>query len=231
MHDATSVGERGWGPRAPRPPQRVLGAGGGGRRDRRDPTRPTCGSFEWVGRASSRGACQARLGAVAGRQALISLGAGERCRLGLRSRLRAAGLIFYFDTSALVKLVVVEDGSERAAELWNGAYPVASSILVYPESRAALAAARRLDRLGAAEHGKALVDFEDLYGDLAIIGIDQDLAVRAGQCAEDLGLRGYDSVHLATALELGDDEVVMVTWDRDLARAAERVGLGVAGSG
>jgi predicted nucleic acid-binding protein len=75
------------------------------------------------------------------------------------------------------------------------------------------------------------VDFEDLYGDLAIVGIDQDLAVRAGQCAEDLGLRGYDSVHLATALELGDDEVVMVTWDRDLARAAERVGLGVAGSG
>lgn len=127
-------------------------------------------------------------------------------------------------------MVVVEDGSERATELWNGAHPVASSILVYPESRAALAAARRLDRLGAAEHGKALADFEDLYGDLAIVGIDQDLAVRAGQCAEDLGLRGYDSVHLATALELGDDEVVLVTWDRDLARAAERVGLGVAGS-
>jgi predicted nucleic acid-binding protein len=130
----------------------------------------------------------------------------------------------------LVKLVVVEDGSELAAELWGSAYPAASSILAYPEGRAALAAARRLDRLGADEHRKALGDFERLYAQLVTVGVDQGLAVRAGNYAEDLALRGYDSVHLATALELGDDEVVMVTWDRDLARAAELVGLGVAGS-
>ena len=127
--------------------------------------------------------------------------------------------------------MVVEDGSELAAELWGSAYPAASSILAYPEGRAALAAARRLDRLGADEHRKALADFEELYADLATIGVDHQLAVRAGEHAEDLGLRGYDSVHLATALELGDDEVVVVTWDRDLARATEEIGLGVAGSG
>lgn len=117
-----------------------------------------------------------------------------------------------------------------AAELWNSAHSAASSILVYPEGRAALAAARRLDRLGAGEHRKALADFEELYAELATVGVDQELAIRAGEYAEDLSLRGYDSVHLATALELGDDEVVLVTWDRDLARAAEEVGLGVAGS-
>lgn len=116
-----------------------------------------------------------------------------------------------------------------AAELWNSAHPAASSILAYSEGRAALAAARRLDRLGADEHRKALADFEDLHADLATVGVDQELAVRAGEYAEVLGLRGYDSVHLATALELGDDEVVVVTWDRDLARATERVGLSVAG--
>lgn len=126
--------------------------------------------------------------------------------------------------------MVVEDGSELAAELWGSSYPAASSILAYPEGRAALAAARRLDRLGADEHRKALADFEDLYADLATIGVDQELAVRAGRYAEDLGLRGYDSVHLATALELGDDEVVVVTWDRELARATEKIGVGVAGS-
>lgn len=130
----------------------------------------------------------------------------------------------------MVKLVVVEDGSELVAELWGSAFPAAASILAYPEGRAALAAARRLDRLGTDEHRKALADFEDLYAELAAVGVDQALAVRAGQYAEDLSLRGYDSVHLATALELGDEEVVVVTWDRDLARAAEEVGLGVAGS-
>jgi predicted nucleic acid-binding protein len=131
----------------------------------------------------------------------------------------------------LVKLVVVEDGSELAAELWNSAHPAVSSILAYPAGRAALAAARRMDRLGADEHHEALADFEELYADLATIGVDQELVVRAGKYAEDLGLRGYDSVHLATALELVDDEVVVVTWDQDLARATEEVGLGVAGSG
>jgi uncharacterized protein len=131
----------------------------------------------------------------------------------------------------LVKLVVVEDGSDLAADLWGSAYPAASSILAYPEGRAALAAARRLDRLGKKAHREALTAFEELFGDLVAVGVDEGLAVRAGEHAEDLGLRGYDAVHLATALELGDEEVVLVTWDRDLARAAERVGLGVAGLG
>lgn len=116
-----------------------------------------------------------------------------------------------------------------AARLWGSAYPAASSILAYPEGRAALAAARRLDRLGKKAHQEALAVFDDLFGELTAIGVDEGLATRAGEHAEDLGLRGYDAVHLATALELGDEEVVLVTWDRDLARAGERVGIGVAG--
>jgi len=116
-----------------------------------------------------------------------------------------------------------------AAKLWGSAYPAVSSILAYPEGRAALAAARRLDRLGKKSHQEALTAFEEIFGELVAIGIDDGLAARAGEHAEDLGLRGYDAVHLATALELGDEEVVLVTWDRDLARAGERVGIGVAG--
>jgi predicted nucleic acid-binding protein len=116
-----------------------------------------------------------------------------------------------------------------AAKLWDSAYPAASSMLAYPEGRAALAAARRLDRLGEEEHREALAAFEELYTELTTVGVDQELAARAGGYAEDLGLRGYDAVHLATALELGDEEVVLVTWDRDLAQAAERVGLSIAG--
>jgi uncharacterized protein len=116
-----------------------------------------------------------------------------------------------------------------AAELWASAHPAASSILSYPEGRAALAAARRLSRLGEGEHARALAAFEELQAELITVGVDSDLARRAGEHAEDLGLRGYDAVHLATALELGDEEVVLVTWDRDLARAAERTGLGLAG--
>ena len=131
----------------------------------------------------------------------------------------------------MVKLIVVEDGSELAAKLWDSVYPAASSILAYPEGRAALAAAQRLGRLGKDEHREALAAFEELYAELTTVGVDQELAARAGGYAENLGLRGYDAVHLATALELGDEEVVLVTWDRDLTQAAEHVGLGIAGLG
>jgi predicted nucleic acid-binding protein len=116
-----------------------------------------------------------------------------------------------------------------AAELWGKPHPAASSILAYPEGRAALAAAQRLGRLEKAAHKKALVAFEELYAELVTIGIDEELARGAGEHAEQLGLRGSDAVHLATARELGDEETVLVTWDRDLAQAAERVGLGVGG--
>lgn len=217
------------GASARRPPQRVPGAGGGGRRDRRHPARAACGAAQRARRAAPRFSRPPWPGSDAAEDALSSIGRGERNRFGLRSRLRAAGLIFYFDTSALIKLVVVEDGSDLAAELWGSAYPAASSILAYPEGRAALGAAQRLDRLGEEEHREALGAFEELHAELVTIGVDQELAARAGEYAEDLELRGYDAVHLATASQLGDEEVALVTWDRDLARAAERVGLGVAG--
>lgn len=116
-----------------------------------------------------------------------------------------------------------------AAELWSDAQPVAASILAYPEGRAALAAAQRAARLSKAQHTRALTEFEDLRCDLISIGIDENLALRAGELAEDFELRGYDAVHLASALELGEENVVLVTWDTDLQGAAERAGLAVAG--
>lgn len=123
-----------------------------------------------------------------------------------------------------------EQGSELTAELWASPYPVATSILAFPEARAALAAAVRGDRLTRAAARRAAGEFETLWSQLSSIGLDEDLARLAGSHAERFGLRGYDSVHLATALELGDEETVLATWDAELAAAAERAGLGTAGT-
>ncbi len=57
--------------------------------------------------------------------------------------------LVYFDSSALVKLVVEEAGSSLVAQLWDGCDAALASRLAYPEVRAALAAAARnhdLDR-------------------------------------------------------------------------------------
>jgi predicted nucleic acid-binding protein len=52
--------------------------------------------------------------------------------------------------------------------------------------------------------------------------------MRAGEIAEQQALRGYDAVHLATALSIEDPDIALVTWDRDLAQAALRAGRSVA---
>ena len=128
-----------------------------------------------------------------------------------------------------MKLVVFEPGSDLASELWGTSLRAASSVLCYPEGRAALAGARRAQRLRATDYGQALREFESLHDELVLVGIDRLLAQRAGELAEQFGLRGYDAVHLASAIALGPD-TTMATWDADLARAAAECGCAVAGA-
>jgi predicted nucleic acid-binding protein len=123
--------------------------------------------------------------------------------------------------------VVNEDGSDIAAELWASRQPAASSILSYPEGRAALSAARRARRFTASAYAKALSRFEAVQGELRLIGLDRASTHHAGELADRFGLRGYDAVHLATALALVG-ETAVVTWDRQLRKAASRSGCRVA---
>jgi predicted nucleic acid-binding protein len=113
------------------------------------------------------------------------------------------------------------------AELWGTRLQAASSILCYPEGRAALAAARRARRLSAKGYGRACEEFESLQSELVQIGVDGPLARQAGELADELALRGYDAVHLASALALGAD-TTLVSWDEDLKRAAAQRGCAVA---
>jgi predicted nucleic acid-binding protein len=134
----------------------------------------------------------------------------------------------YLDTSALVKLVFDELGSDLAAELWDRAESVVSSQLVYPEARAAAAAAQRGRRITSATLRHAVDRIDELCTELDVIGLDSDLAYTAGDLAEAHGLRGYDAVHLATALSIDVDSMLLATWDGDLARAAITAGCSVS---
>ncbi len=63
---------------------------------------------------------------------------------------------------------------------------------------------------------------------MVLIGVDAGLALKAGELAEEHALRGYDAVHLATALSARVDDLLVVSWDRDLATAALNCGHAVA---
>lgn len=113
-------------------------------------------------------------------------------------------------------------------ELWDRADLLVSSQLVYLEARAALAAATRAGRINESTHASAVATLEDLYAQLRIIAIDEPLARQAGDLATQHALRGYDAVHLACALHLEGDDVLLATWDNALNAAARATGRLIA---
>lgn len=136
-------------------------------------------------------------------------------------------MIAYFDTSALIPLLIEEPTSITAAQVWDTADRVASARVVYTEARAALALAHRLDRLDAATKTRAVRELETLYGQLDRVDVDEALVRRAGSLAETHHLRGYDAIHLAAAERIADDDTVVVAGDAELCRAAHSLRLHV----
>lgn len=133
--------------------------------------------------------------------------------------------VAYFDSSALVKLVIDEDGSEDAALLWDGADSVLTSRVAHPEVRAALAAAERGERLDAQAHLQAKADWAELRRALRLVEVTAQLEHEAGNLAEQHALSGFDAIHLASALMIAAIPVVVATWDGRLHQAAQAAGL------
>ena len=88
--------------------------------------------------------------------------------------------IVYFDSSALIKLIIEEDGSEIAAMLWDGCDAAVSSRLAYPEVRAALAAAGRAYRLNNTEQRRAESDWERYWSATRAVELTERVAQHAG---------------------------------------------------
>jgi len=82
--------------------------------------------------------------------------------------------------------------------------------------------------LTARARDRAVAELEALNAELVVVGVDEALAQRAGRLADERALRGYDAVHLASALALGPRNTILVTWDHGLSNAAADEGLAVA---
>jgi hypothetical protein len=114
-----------------------------------------------------------------------------------------------------VKLILTERGSDAARSAWRDTDRVVSSLLLYPEARAALGRVAR-------------ASLESLWEQVDRVAIDEPLARSAADLAERCRLRAYDAVHLASALSLPEEDVVLVSADRDLLEAAQALGLDTA---
>ena len=136
--------------------------------------------------------------------------------------------IVYFDSSALVKLVVEEDGSDVADALWDGCDAAVSSRLTYPEVRAAVAAAARDHRIDSRSLQTVRRDWETIWSETRPVELESSVEHHAGELAEIHALRGADAVQLASALAIGSSDLIVATWDRRLREGVIAAGLRVA---
>ena len=140
-------------------------------------------------------------------------------------------MILYLDTSAFVRLYVQEEGHELVWTASQNAQRIATHLIAYAEMRAALARIQRMGRLGKTDVATIKRTFEvDWRNTLQIVPTD-GMIRRAGDLAEQFGLRGYDSVHLAAAESLLIDRrrhaVHLACFDDRLNEAAKELGLTV----
>jgi len=125
--------------------------------------------------------------------------------------------VYFIDTSAAVKLVSDEPESAAMAAWVRGLdQGLASSALLITEL---LRAARRTNP-------SRLSDAQRLLDDMLLVELRRAVLDRAAEL-EPAALRSLDAIHLAAALELGDELEGIVTYDRRLAEAAEIQGIDV----
>jgi predicted nucleic acid-binding protein len=124
---------------------------------------------------------------------------------------------YYLDTSAAVKLVVQERGS-KALRTWlaQATAPIVSSDLLRTE----LLRATRRNAPDQVRQARRVLD------SVILVALSSDVFDRAGTLDPDL-LRSLDALHLAAALDLGDDLDGIVTYDDRLAEAAAALGIAV----
>lgn len=136
-------------------------------------------------------------------------------------------MIVYFDTSALIPLIIDEPGSNICERLWNDATRIVSVRLLYAEARAALAKAQRMGRLTWSDLTSAVEVLDGFINEIDFVEISENLVRTAGAMAEELGLRGYDAVHLAAAQAVADNDTILISGDQRLIAVATRLGLSV----
>lgn len=123
----------------------------------------------------------------------------------------------YLDSSALVKLVVVEAESSALRRYLRGTERQVSSYLAIVEVM------RAVRHLGPA----AIRQAGEILRRIALISIDESLLNQAASL-DPPNIRTLDAIHLVTALSLGAELSEVVTYDSRMARAAGGLGLDVA---
>lgn len=140
-------------------------------------------------------------------------------------------MTLYLDTSALVKLYIKEQNSELVLTAVRSETVIVISNVGYAEARSALARMRDEQRVSRDEYRQAITDLNQDWSTFAHVDVVYPLSLVAGDLAELYTLRGFDAIHLASALHSKESlgNIDFLSFDDRLNDAATEAGLALYG--
>jgi predicted nucleic acid-binding protein len=136
--------------------------------------------------------------------------------------------MIYLDTSALIKRFVIEVGSETVNDLVGNAPPVVTAKIAFAEVHAGLKRKHREGPLSGRDYALSIRQFEADWESYIRVDLRDEILRLARDLIRQHPLRGFDAIHLSSALSvkrvLGED-LAFGAADARLLRAAKSEGL------
>jgi len=132
--------------------------------------------------------------------------------------------VIYLDTSALIKRFVNEKGSPLVRSIVQRKGAIATAKIAYAEIFAGLTRKLREGNLSKTQYALACRQFESDWHAYLRVELEDDILLLARDLIQRRPLRGFDAVHLASALRLKvalGEEITFAASDERLLKAAE----------
>jgi predicted nucleic acid-binding protein len=140
-------------------------------------------------------------------------------------------MFLYMDTSALVKKYFKEEGTSGVLSLWRGTTAIITSTVTFAETLAAIHRKRReQDGVSTRQFKRVISSFDRDWQSFVRVDVTDHLGDTIRGLIDHHPLRGFDAMHLASALltqRKSMDGLLFVCFDKRLSSAAVKEGLSV----
>ncbi len=137
-------------------------------------------------------------------------------------------MILYLDTSALVKRYFEEKYSTEVITAWESALAISTSAVAYAELAAVVYRKAAEARVKKSLIQKVISAFHEDWSSFVIVAVDNRLNETIHKVIVNHNLRGFDAIHLASALAVSSvitDDFLFACYDERLRQAAQGEGL------
>jgi predicted nucleic acid-binding protein len=137
-------------------------------------------------------------------------------------------MILYLDTSALVKRYFREPYSDDILSRWKSATQIVTSFVAYAETMASIYRKKREADLADTLIRRIAGSFHKDWESFIRVEVNDELNIYIDRVVEGYPLRGFDAIHLASAIVIYEslpEHFVFACFDDRLASAAQSEGL------